>query len=550
MTYMVFKNFNFFFSIMKNQFLMVFLFAVLVLNAQSKVWVSDLGNGKFKNPVLYADYSDPDVCRAGDDYWMTASSFNCSPGLPVLHSKDMINWRLVNYAIQKQYPLDVFDKPQHGNGVWAPCIRFHEGEFYIFYGDPDYGIYMLKTKNPEGKWSDPVLVKAGKGLIDPSPFWDEDGKLYVSHAYAGSRAGLKSVLAIFECTSDASKAVTESKLIFDGHVGNSTIEGTKFHKRNGYYYILAPAGGVATGWQLALRSKSVYGPYETKMVLHQGKTDINGPHQGAWVDTPKGEDWFFHFQDLKEYGRIVHLQPMVWKNDWPVIGLDKDGDGCGEPVSVWRKPDVGKIYPVSTPPESDEFNENKLGLQWQWHANEQVLWSFTDASKGVLRLFSYPVPEQSTSLWQQPNLLLQKFPAPEFTVTTKISFHPDSRYFGEKAGLLIMGYDYAHLQIENTDKGFILSQNACKSANKSGKEVINASVSVQQSTVYFRVKVSKGGKCNFSYSLDEKKFISLGNEFQANSGQWIGAKAGFFITRPKPSNDGGWIDVDWFRIEK
>lgn len=529
---------------------MAFLFVALILNAQSKVWVSDLGNGKYKNPVLHADYSDPDVCRAGDDYWMTASSFNCSPGLPVLHSRDMINWSLVNYAIHKQYPLDVFDKPQHGNGVWAPCIRFHEGEFYIFYGDPDYGIYMLKTKNPVEKWSEPVLVKAGKGLIDPSPFWDEDGKMYVSHAFAGSRAGLKSILAIFECSPDATKAITESKIIFDGHVGNSTIEGTKFHKRNGYYYILAPAGGVATGWQLALRSKSVYGPYEHKMVLHQGKTEINGPHQGAWVDTPKGEDWFFHFQDVKEYGRIVHLQPMVWKNDWPVIGNDKDGDGCGEPVAVWKKPDVGRLFPVATPPESDEFNENRLGLQWQWHANEQVIWSFTDASKGVLRLFSYPVPEQSTSLWQQPNLLLQKFPAPEFTVTTKITFSPDPRYFGEKAGLLIMGYDYATIQIENTDKGLVLTQNSCKNANKAGREVVNANVPVSQSTVYFRVKISKGGKCNFSYSLDEKKYTSLGNEFQANSGQWIGAKAGLFITRPKPSNDGGWIDVDWFRIEK
>jgi beta-xylosidase len=518
--------------------------------AQSNVWVADLGNGKYKNPVLYADYSDPDVCRAGDDYWMTASSFNCSPGLPILHSKDMVNWSLVNYAIKKQFPLEVFDKPQHGNGVWAPCIRFHEGEFYIYYGDPDYGIYMLKTKNPAGKWSDPVLVKAGKGLIDASPLWDDDGKMYVSHAFAGSRAGLKSILAIFECTPDGTKAITDSKIIFDGHVGNQTIEGTKFHKLNGYYYILAPAGGVPTGWQLCLRSKNVYGPFESKIVLSQGKSAINGPHQGAWVDTPTGENWFFHFQDLEEYGRVVHLQPMTWKNDWPVIGVDKDGDGCGEPVTSFKKPDVGKIFPVATPPESDEFNDNKLGLQWQWHANEQPIWYFTDAAKGVLRLYSSAVPENYISLWQQPNLLLQKFPAPEFKMTAKISFNPDPRYFGERTGLLIMGYDYALIQLENTEKGMTLSQISCKSANKGGKEVINVSQLTGSNSIYLRVEVKKGGKCTFSYSSDNVKFSNLGNEFQANTGQWIGAKAGLFITRPKNSNDGGWVDVDWFRVEK
>jgi beta-xylosidase len=235
-------------------FLPLLLMSLMAVS-QSKVWKSDLGNGMYRNPVIHADYSDPDVCRAGDDYWMTASSFNCSPGLPILHSRDMINWTLVNYAIRKQVPEDVFSSPQHGGGVWAPSIRFHKGEFYIYYGDPDYGIYMLKTKDPRGEWSKPVLVKGGKGLIDPAPLWDEDGKAYVSHAYAGSRAGLKSVVAVFPMSPDGTTAIGESRIVFDGHEGHPTIEGTKFHKRNGYYYILAPAGGVTYGWQVALRSK-------------------------------------------------------------------------------------------------------------------------------------------------------------------------------------------------------------------------------------------------------------------------------------------------------
>jgi beta-xylosidase len=526
-----------------------YIFFCSIVLAQSKVWVSDQGDGTYKNPVLYADYSDPDVCRVGTDYYMTASSFNCSPGLPILHSKDMINWTLVNYAIKKQIPEDIFAIPQHGNGVWAPSIRYHKKEFYIFYGDPDYGIYMLKAKNPLGEWSKPVLVKAGRGLIDPCPLWDEDGKAYVSHAYAGSRAGLKSVVAIFPITADGTKALDDSKIVFDGHQHHSTIEGTKFHKRNGYYYIILPAGGVTTGWQVALRSKNVYGPYEDKIVLSQGNTNINGPHQGAWVDTPSGENWFFHFQDAGAYGRIVHLEPMLWKNDWPIMGVDNDGDGCGEPVLSFKKPNVGKVYPIQTPVESDEFNENKLGLQWQWHANEQSIWYFTDVTKGCLRLFSYPLSDNYINLWNTPNLLLQKFPAPVFTATAKITFYPDSRIVGERAGLVVMGYDYAALSLEKTPAGIMLSQIQCENSNKGNKEQIVESVVVNDSVFFFKVEVKPGAECVFSYSKDNKQFIVLGTGFTATPGQWIGAKIGFFITRPMKTNDGGYIDIDWFRVE-
>ncbi|HPF52874.1 MAG TPA: glycoside hydrolase 43 family protein, partial [Draconibacterium sp.] len=263
----------------------------------SKVWVADNGDGTYKNPILYADYSDPDVVRVGDDFYMTASSFNCVPGLPVLHSKDLVNWQLIGHAIEKLVPEDVYDKPQHGNGIWAPCICYHNNEFYIYYPDPDFGIYMIKAKNAEGPWTDPVLVKAGKGLIDPSPLWDEDGKVYLVHAFAGSRAGIKSVLVVNELNGEGTKAIGENVMVYDGHDTNPTVEGPKFYKRNGYYYIFAPAGGVSTGWQLALRSQNIFGPYEVKTVMTQGNTEINGPHQGAWVTTQTGEDWFIHFQD-------------------------------------------------------------------------------------------------------------------------------------------------------------------------------------------------------------------------------------------------------------
>lgn len=398
--------------------------AIQAQNYVSKVWVADQGDGTYKNPVLYADYSDPDVCRVGDDFYLTSSSFGCLPGLQILHSKDLVNWTIVGAAVPRSLAPHTDTAPQHGNRVWAPCIRHHNGEFYIFWGDPDQGIFMTKATDVRGPWCEPVLVKAAKGIIDTTPLWDDDGRVYLAHAYAGSRAGLKSVIAVCELSADATRTIGPSRIVFDGHEAHQTCEGPKFYKRNGYYYIFHPAGGVPTGWQVVLRSKNVYGPYEWRTVLAQGNSPVNGPHQGGWVDTPSGEDWFLHFQDVGAAGRLVHLQPMKWVDDWPVIGEDKDGDGCGEPVLTYRKPNVGKTYPICTPQESDEFDTNELGLQWQWNANIDDKWYFADQEHGVLRLYSYPVPETYKSLWDVPNMLLQKFPAPSFSATLKLKFSP------------------------------------------------------------------------------------------------------------------------------
>jgi beta-xylosidase len=519
-------------------------------NTISTTWVADQGNGMYKNPILYADYSDPDVCRVEDDYYMTSSSFNCVPGLPILHSKDLVNWSLIGYAIDKLTPDSVFSRPTHGGGVWAPSIRYHKGEFYIYYGDPDQGIFMTKTKDPAGKWESLTLVKEGKGLIDACPLFDDDGQVYLAHAYAGSRAGIKSLLAVTKLTPDGKKAIGESRIIYDGHAIDPTIEGPKFYKRNGYYYLFAPAGGVATGWQLAMRSKDVFGAYERKVVMDQGKTNINGPHQGGWVDTSTGEDWFLHFQDVGALGRLVHLQPMVWKNDWPVIGVDKDGDGCGDPVLTYKKPNVGKTYPIATPPESDEFTTSTLGYQWQWHGNPMAWWHFANQAKGTLSLYSVPVGDTYKSLWDVPNLLLQKIPAPSCTVTLKLTFKPDARYTSERTGLVVMGIDYALLSFENKGKGFTLSQIECINAEKGNLEKINQSVQLNDATVYLRVTIHADTSCSFSYSSDNKKYTPLGQTFKAREGKWIGAKVGTFCSRPTRSNDGGMVELDWFRLEK
>lgn len=536
------------------------LFHPAMAQYRSEVWVSDEGNGMYRNPVLHADYSDPDVCAVGEDYFLTASSFNCTPGLPILHSKDLVNWKIVNYALKKVEPVEYYNEARHGKGVWAPSIRFHEGVFYIYWGDPDFGIFMVKTRDPYGEWDKPVLVKAGKGMIDPCPLWDDDGRVYLAHAWAGSRAKFNSVLTVCEMNKEGTAVISDPVLVFDGNDGvNHTIEGAKFYKRNGFYYLFAPAGGVVSGWQLVMRSKDVYGPYEARIVMAQGKTDINGPHQGGWVDTPAGESWFLHFQDKGAYGRVLHLNPMKWVNDWPVIGVDKDGDGCGDPVSRYRKPKTDKTYPIETPVESDEFDTRKLGLQWEWHANYQDVFGFT-TNMGYARIYGHELSPHFKNFWEVSNLLMQKFPAEEFTATAKLKV--SAKDDGQLSGLIIMGWDYSWIGVEKQGEKFLLKQAVCKDAEQGNLEQVSTLAVLEPSRkfeaglfpnyereIYIRVHVDKGAYCRFSYSLDGRKFTEAGTLFKARQGKWIGAKVGMFSVTPH-GKERGWLDVDWFRVEK
>ena len=512
----------------------------------SKVWVADNGDGTYKNPIIHADYSDPDAIRVGDDYYMTASSFDAIPGLPILHSKDLVNWSIIGHALLIQPPVDHFSKTQHGNGVWAPSIRYHNNEFYIYYPDPDFGIYMVKTKNINGPWSEPVLVEAGKGLIDPCPLWDEDGKVYLVHAFAGSRAGIKSIIVIKTLNEAGTKVLDNGVLVYDGHATDPTIEGPKIYKKDHYYYIFAPAGGVGGGWQLVLRSKNIYGPYERRVVMDQGRSTINGPHQGAWVTTQTGEDWFLHFQDKNAYGRVVHLQPMKWANNWPVIGVDNDGDGKGEPVPSYKKPNVGKTYPVVTPVESDEFNSTQPGMQWQWQANPKAYWSFLTGT--AMRLYAAQIPDSAKNYWDVPNILMQKFPATEFTATAKLLFKP--MLDNERAGFIVMGMDYAYISLVKKVDGIYLQFTTCKDAIKGKPETEQSIEKINGNDIYLRVKVSEGGICHFSYSYDNNKFTDIIETFTAQPGRWIGAKLGLFCTSTTKTNDAGFADIDWFRIDK
>lgn len=548
---------------MKRKHLLLMMLALpmaALAQYKSQVWSPDNGNGTYTNPVINADYSDPDVCVAGEDYYLTASSFNCIPGLPILHSKDLVNWEIVGHAVKELEPKQEFDRPSHGNGIWAPSIRYHNGEFYIYWGDPDYGVFMVKTKDPAGEWSKPLCVIPGKGLIDTTPLWDDDGRCYLVNAYANSRSRFASVIAIRELSADGTKPIGNPVIIYDGNGTESrTCEGPKIYKRDGWYWVMFPAGGVPTGFQVAMRSKNPFGPYESKVVLAQGKTKINGPHQGAWVHTKFGEDWFLHFQDKEAYGRVVHLQPVTWKDNWPVMGVDKDGDYCGDPVTTYRKPKTSGKVQVVNPAESDEFSDTRLGLQWQWHANYNETFGMPTAF-GSYRVYTHKVSEKFQNLWEVPNLLLQKTPSDKFTATTKIRF--TSKDQNQTGGLLMMGLDYSGLVVKRVGNDFQLLQISCKSADK-GKPQTEQLIATLKPTavdhidyqpgthidIYMRMSVNDG-KMHFSYSLDGKKYTKCGTEFTMREGKWIGAKIGFVAYEPGQKTNRGWIDADWFRVTR
>lgn len=494
---------------------------------------ADVGDGTYRNPVLSADWSDPDVVRVGADYFMVASSFNRVPGLPVLHSTDLVNWDLVGHALPRLQPEPVFATPQLGAGVWAPAIRHHQGRFWIFYPDPDRGIFVTSAEHPAGRWTDPQPVLTGRGLIDPCPLWDADGQAYLIHAWARSRSGFNNRLSAYRMAPDASAVLDAGAVVVDGDAitGCRTLEGPKWYRRDGWYWIFAPAGGVATGWQYALRSRDILGPYQHRTVLAQGESPVNGPHQGAWVTAEDGEDWFLHFQDRGAYGRVVHLQPMAWRDDgWPVIGRD-DGSGCGTPVLRRTKPRSSKPAALRAPSTSDDFVDGKPGRQWTWPANPDRDWCGPPEGGKGLALACVPGGDD---LRRVPNVLGQRLPAEEFVAT--VGMNLTSAVVGARAGLTILGRTYAWVGLERTATGMtVVHRTAAVGAPE--EDAATPIPIPARARVQLSVTVSAGAVATFAVAVEGAGAHRVGAPFVATPGHWIGATLGLFALVPETGWD-------------
>ena len=475
---------------------------------------------RYQNPILKGDYSDPDVIRVGKDYYMVSSSFTYFPGIPILHSADLVHWEIINHAAPR-LPFSSYDEPRHKCGLWAPSIRYHNGTFYIYACTPDEGLFAFTAPDPSGTFA-VHYVKDVSGWIDPCPLWDDDGQAYLIHAFAGSRAGIKNRLYVHKMSPDGLQILDDGREVFAGDDVNVTTEGPKLYKIDGTYWILCPSGGVPRGWQLAMKSHSIYGPYTFRRVLEQGNTPVNGPHQGGLVDTPDGTWWFIHFQDRSAYGRVPHLQPVAWTDGYPVMG-DR-----GVPVPTHEAPPGRPCdCQIAT---SDAFQGKTLGLQWQWQAHENPGWY---ELSGKLRLFAHPAPNLFHA-GQYLSQLMQAFHS-RWEVPVTVQFNSNT----QRAGVGIMGYTYRYLCLE---QGRIaLYEGRAREVSRRDREIVEerllAAVPFAGTSATLTIEI-KNGLAAFGYDGQ-----TLGELFPMAPGGWTGARPGVFCADFVESNPkNAWAD--------
>lgn len=491
-----------------------------VLNAQQQRDWGDQGDGTYRNPVLNADYSDPDVIRVGKSYYMVCSDFHFI-GMQVLQSDDLVNWTVIS-QIYHRFDFPGWDEnKRYAGGSWAPSIRYHDGKFWVYFCTYHEGLFMSNASNPAGPWSPLVCLRAIEKWEDPCPLWDDDGQAYLGRSQW--RAG---PIILHRMSADGTALLDTGKTIYTGPVA----EGTKFYKRNGYYYLSIPEGGVGTGWQTVLRARNIEGPYERKVVLEQGRTTVNGPHQGALVDTPEGDWWFIHFQSTEPLGRVMHLQPVQWKDDWPYIGVDQDSNGIGEPVSAWKKPIPGKS--IHFPQTSDSFSASKLGLQWQFNHNPaNQAWSLTER-KGWLTLHAL----KADQLRNARNMLTQKVMGYSGEASTFVDY--SNIIEGQRAGLFCIGNLFNCI-------GVLCEQGKFQIYTESNG-VVEKFQTITVKQLYFKVSLDERNNLHqFSYSLDGKTFIPCGKPFSLKMGSWKGIRIG--IHTYGTISDGGKVGFDAFR---
>jgi beta-xylosidase len=488
---------------------------------------SDNGDGTYTNPVIAADFPDPDVIRVGDTYYMVTTTMFVFPGVSVLKSHDLVNWEYCSHAVPRFdyspcYNLEGCNRYSHGQ--WATSIKYNHGKFYLLFITLDEGGFLCVAEDPEGPWE---LRKLPKGFYDPGLFFDEDGKIYVSHGYGE--------IKITELNPDFSPK-GEDVLVFTGDIRKG-LEGMHVYKINGYYYLYGTYGG-RDGIQVALRSKNIYGPYEQKVVISESTPGVNfGIHQGALIQTQSGEWWTILFVDSGPFGRFPSLQPVSWIENWPMVGVD------GKAVVSYKKPDVGKSFPIKDFPTSDEFDNPVLGMQWGWNHNpDPASWSLSERT-GYLRLSTGRVV---SDLRKAQNTLTQRPFAkydPSIPTSGICRMEVEHMKDGDVAGLAVFQDPYAFIAVKQDQESrhLIMVNN--------GETVATAPLE-GNSIIYLRTTASNHtSKATFAYSFDNLTFTALGNELemQFNLSVFTGNK--FCIFNYATDEPGGYVDFDWFRVE-
>jgi beta-xylosidase len=487
---------------------------------------SDNGDGTYTNPLIAADFPDPDVIQVDDTYYMVSTTMFVFPGVTVLKSRDLVNWEYCSNAVprfdfSKCYDLDSCSRYAHGQ--WATSMKYNNGKFYLLFITLDEGGFICSASKAEGPWD---IRKLPKGFYDPGLFFDEDGKIYVTHGY--------SKIMVTELNPDFSPKSNDS-LVFTGDIRKG-LEGMHVYRINGYYYLYGTYGG-RDGIQVALRSTNIYGPYEQKVVIRDTTPGVNfGIHQGALIKTKSGEWWTILFVDSGPFGRFPSLQPVTWIDGWPMVGIN------GKAVTTHKKPNVGKEYPATTLPASDEFSNKTLGMQWGWNHNpDPANWSLTKR-RGYLRLTTGKIV---SNLREARNTLTQRpytYYSDSIPTTGTIKMEIRNMKEGDIAGLAVFQDPYGYIAVRQKEetREIVLVRN--------GNEIISINIGNTQ-VIYLRTTASNTtSKASFQYSFDNKKFVALKDELtmRFNLSVFTGNK--FCLFNYATKNTGGYVDFDWFRM--
>jgi len=504
--------------------LLYMLAAVKALHAQNVH--SDNGNGTYTNPLISADFPDPDVIRVGNTYYMVSTTMFIFPGVTILKSHDLVNWQYCSNAVlrfdfSRCYDLDSCNR--YGHGQWATSIKYHNGKFYLLFITLNEGGFMLTANKAEGPWH---ITHLPKGFYDPGLFFDDDGKAYVAQGY--------NKISMTELD-DSLVAVGPDSLVYTGDIRRG-LEGTHVYKINGYYYLYCTYGG-RDGMQVALRSKNIYGPYEEKLLIYDTTKGINyGIHQGALIQTQTGEWWTILFVDSGPFGRFPSLQPVKWVDGWPMIGVNEKA------VTTYKKPNVGKTFPIRDFPKSDEFNQTKLGMQWGWNHNpDSTKWSHTKR-RGYLRLNTATITTDFTmarnTLTQRP--FAKRDQIQPAIATTKIDV--TQMQDGDIAGLAVFQDPYGYIAVkQQKGRNYILMVNNGKTID---------SVAINTSKIYLRTLASNAtSKASFEYSTDNKNYQPIGNDLMMRFSLKVFTGNKFCLFNYATKKLGGYVDFDWFRVE-
>ncbi|WP_052958742.1 glycoside hydrolase family 43 protein [Maribacter thermophilus] len=560
-------------------FLLVLIGGFNVCCAQEQVWKigswGDQGDGTYKNPILNADYPDVDVEKVGDTYYMISSKQHMSPGMVILESKDLVNWTNIGHVWDrlswgKKYDWDQMNG--YAFGVWAGDLAFHDGTWYCYFIDRNYGLFMSSSENIRGPWTEPHrMLAANKVFNDPAVYWDEETHEAFLICNTGNLLKSKKDKKIdfetrlYKMSWDGRTIIDSGQVIYSGY----GAEAAKIYNINETWYIFISEWYIkeANGdgrihtyendrKQIVLRSKtnSIYGPFEKKVVFERGNGIEQSCSQGALVKVQDNSWWYIHqlVQNtaIPFQGRPQLLQPVVWVDGWPIIGEDVDNDGIGEPVMEYKKPILG--FPVKAPYTDDDFSENKLGFQWEWNHNPRnTHWSLTDRP-GWLRLkASKPVPRDSFNnveikrpkgigesypFWRACNTLSQRIMGTTYG-TAIAKFDISRMAIGQRAGFVRFGgvYNMLGVHMDDWDSRYIFY------VNKRGEERIGPKISGD----FFYIKtINNGNKAYFEYSLDGNVYYRFGPEFIIEFGNWTGDRLGFFNWNEL--DESGVIDVDWF----